>query len=146
MDKIVKASAALAALLVSSATLAATATIQPGYYENRVTVVQDGTSEVTHDCVKPGEAQTVEQLAAEITQDRECRYSRRNVGGGRIDIAATCVGTDGSRSTFTQVGTYTPTSLNVKMGGFVTYAGQKVDIGMTIASRRIAATCPRGSN
>lgn len=146
MDNIVKTSAALAALLVSSAALAATATIQPGYYENRVTVAQDGTSEITHDCVKPGEAQTVEQLAAEITQDRECRYSRRNLGGGRIDIAATCVGKDGSRSTFTQVGTYTPTSLNVKMGGFVTYAGQKVDIGMTIASRRIAATCPRGSN
>lgn len=145
MKILLKPGLMVAAVLVSSAAIAATASLQPGYYENKLTMSQGGSVDVTRDCVKPGETQTVEQLTKELTEDRTCRFTRRTIGGGKIDVAATCVGNDGTRSSYTQVGTYSPTSVTMRISGFAMVGGQKIDLGMNVASRRIAAFCPRAA-
>jgi len=145
---ILASAGALVALFTAGAAFADTAML-PGLYENKVRMPQyDNETETTRDCLTPAEAKnaTIERHLAETLKDKSCKYSSRSISGGKFTLAGTCVAEGGAKSSFKQTGTFTPTSLNMTMTGFVTIGGQKMDIGMIMSSRRIAASCPAGSD
>lgn len=141
--------AALFALCNASAAIAAT-TFLPGLYETRVSYPGQGTSvEVKRECVTTEEARTesLERQLAEAAQDAACTYTQRSIAGGRFNIVANC-NASGFRTSVKQTGTYSPTSMTMNMTMTLAPApgAKPVRMETVMAGRRIAATCPAGTD
>ncbi|KGM53653.1 hypothetical protein N800_07030 [Lysobacter daejeonensis GH1-9] len=125
-------------------------TFQPGLYETKVSYPDDGPGvETTRECLTAAEAkqESLERRLAETVQDASCKFTQRSIGGGRFSIAGTC-NNDGVRSTLKQTGTYSATAMAMNMHmTLVASAGTApISVRMVMSSRRVAATCPAGSD
>ena len=137
-----------AVALLTAAGAASAATTQtgflPGDYET-VTTHADGTRDVSRHCAnsKDVASDTLEKRLEAMSQDKSCTFTKRTIGGGSYSIAATC-NNEGARSSYTQSGSYTPTSMTMAMAMTLQVApGQKpVSMKFNAVSRRVGATCP----
>lgn len=125
-------------------------TFLPGLYETRVQYPDDGTgTETSRECLTSAEAkqESLERRLAETVRDSSCRFSHRTIVGGKFAIAGTC-NNDGMRSSLKQSGTYTATSMtmDMRMSVVVAPGAEPVQTRMLMSARRIAATCPPGSD
>jgi hypothetical protein len=139
-----------AAALCMVQTAFAEVTFQPGLYETRVSYPDDGQGvETTRECLTAAEAkqESLERRLAETVQDSNCRFTQRSIGGGRFNIAGTC-NNDGMRSTLKQTGTYSTTAMAMNMDMTLAAAAgaPPVSMRMVMSSRRVAATCPAGTD
>lgn len=146
--KIIAATLSLsaAALAGGAATAASSAfTMLPGYYETRTTSPGDPSGETVRDCVTSAEAKerTVERWLSETSKIPNCTFSKRAIGGGKFAIAGTC-NNGGMKSSFTQTGTFSPTSLSMNMKMTLNAGGKPVQMNVRTNSRRLAASCPAG--
>ena len=88
-----------------------------------------------------------EDIAEELAksqQAKQCEFTKRNVGGSAIDVAATCKGDGGDPMMMTMTGTAGATSTKVKMtmkGKGPT--GGAMSMGLTMASTR-TGPCKKG--
>jgi hypothetical protein len=139
-----------AVALLAAAGAASAATMQtaflPGVYETTTTHA-DGTRDVSRHCAtsKGVANDTLEKRLEAMSQDKSCKFTKRSIGGGNYAIAATC-DNQGARSSYTQSGSYTPTSMTMAMAMTLQAApGQKpVSMKFNAVSRRVGATCPAG--
>ena len=140
--------AAVAGLSSAAPTLADTLFL-PGLWETRTRSVGDNDVETNRDCVTPEETrrETLERRLAEMVKDPSCKYTQRSIGGGKFAIAGTC-NNGGMKSTVRQTGTFSPTTLNMTMAmTLVAAPGAKpVTMNIVSSSRRLAPTCPAGSD
>lgn len=139
-----------AAALCMVQTAFAEVTFQPGLYETRVSYPDDGPGvETTRECLTAAEAkqESLERRLAETVQDANCKFTQRSIGGGRFNIAGTC-NNEGMRSTLKQTGTYSATGMAMNMHMTMAPAAgtAPVSMRMVLISRRVAATCPAGSD
>jgi len=145
---ILAGAAGLVALTGASAACAETSLL-PGLWEAKTTFADSKNVETTRDCITPAEtkAGTLDAQLAKAIRDPSCKYTQRNVGGGRFAVAATC-NNGGMKSSYRQTGTYTPTTLTMNMAmTLVAAPGAKpASMAFTSVSRRIAPTCPAGSD
>ena len=118
----------------------------PGYYETRTSSPGSPAGEPVRDCITAAEAKekTVERWLAESSNVPNCVFTRRSIGGGRIAVAGTC-NNGGMKSSFTQTGTYSPTSMSMNMKMTMSAGGKPITVDLVTTSRRIAATCPAGA-
>lgn len=129
------------AVLLSAGAASAEALLSPGYYENIVKMPALGPKPmVTKTCLRKDEAKSVEEMLAQYSSDETCKFAQRTLGGGRIDIAASCRD-DAGPSTIRMTGVYTATSYDLQI-----QHATKSERNMTMSakSRRIAPTCPKG--
>jgi hypothetical protein len=136
--------------LCAAGTAFAGAVFLPGLYEVRVSYPGDGSGvETTRECLTSAEAEeeSLEWRLAEIVKDPTCRFTQRSIGGGRFAIAGTC-NSEGFRSSLKQTGTYSPTAMTMDMSlTTVPVPGaEPVIMQMVLSIRRVAATCPAGSD
>lgn len=148
LKTILAGAAGLIALTGGSAAFAETSLL-PGLWEAKTTFADTKNVETTRSCISPAEtkAGTLDQQLAKAVKDPSCKYTQRNIGGGRFAVAATC-NNGGMKSGYKQTGTFTPTTMTMNMSmTLVTAPGAKpVSMAFTSASRRIAPTCPAGSD
>lgn len=128
----------------------ADAAFLPGLYEVRVSYPSEGSGvETTRECLTAAEArqQSLEWRLAEVLEDSSCRFTQRNIAGGRFAIAGSC-DNDGFRSTLKQSGTYSPTTMTMEMSMTMQPmpGAEAVGMRMVLSSRRVAANCPAGSD
>jgi len=128
----------------------ADAVFLPGLYEVRVSYPSEGSGvETTRECLTAAEAgqQSLEWRLAEVLEDTSCRFAQRSIAGGRFAIAGTC-NNDGFRSTLKQDGTYSPTTMTMEMSMTMQpmHGAEPVAMKMVLSSRRVAASCPAGSD
>ena len=128
----------------------ADAVFLPGLYEVRVSYPDEGSDvETTRECLTSAEVkeESLERYLAEAVKDTSCKYTQRSIGGGRFAIAGSC-NNEGFRSTVKQTGTYSPTAMTMDMSmTMMSVAGaEPVSLRMVMTLRRLAATCPAGSD
>lgn len=139
-----------ALILCVAGAACADAVFLPGLYEVRVSYPSEGSGvETTRECVTAAEAkrESLEWRLAEVLADTRCTFAQRSIAGGRFAIAGTC-DNEGFRSTFKQDGTYSPTTMTMQMSMTMQPmpGAEPVAMKMVLSSRRIAATCPAGSD
>ena len=116
--------------------------LTPGHWENEVVLAAHGDQPfVTRTCMSPEEARPAAELLAEMQSS--CDLARSTISGGKIDVAGTCTESDGSKSTLSMTGSYTPTSYQLVLQHGT--ADPSVSRSMTLKSRRIAGSCPSES-
>lgn len=144
--KTIRAAAALIAISTTGTALAETVML-PGLYETITRSAGEDDAETTRDCVTPAEVKTktVERKLAEALKSKACTYTQRSFGGGKFALAGAC-SQSGVKSRFKQTGTYSPTTLNLNMKLTMSMGGQPISVDLTSSSRRIAPTCPAGSD
>jgi|GEM_PF-5192254 len=137
--------AGLVALNCAGAALAETA-FQPGVWETKTTFADTKNVETNRHCAKAADVKrdTLEARLAAMTQNPNCKYSQKSIGGGKYAIAGTC-NDAGIKSSYRQSGTYTPASMTMNMSMTIAVPGQKpVSQSFTAVSRRVGAVCPAG--
>ena len=136
-------------LCTADAAFAAT-TFLPGLYEIKVSHPGDDSGiETTRECLTPAEArqESLEQLLMQAVRDRNCTFTQRNIGAGQFAIVGNR-NHDGIRSSLKQSGTYSPTAMamNMTMTMMPVPGTEPVRMDMVLSSRRVAASCPPGSD
>ena len=99
---------------------------------------------VSRDCITPEEARGPRFLSA--GHSGRCKFGDRMLNGGRIDLSMTCIDDDGSWSSGRTVGTYMPTSWATTSRMQTVVGGRDKATTIVAESRRIAASCPVGSD
>jgi outer membrane receptor for ferric coprogen and ferric-rhodotorulic acid len=134
------------AVSAGGAALAQT-TFLPGLYETQTREAGSDEVETTRDCLTPQEAKqkTLEIALASALKSKSCTYAQRSVGGGKFALAGTC-SQGGMKSTFKQTGTYSTTSMTMNTKLSMSMGGQPISVDIITTQRRVAPTCPAGSD
>ncbi len=122
--------------------VAATTTVQPGYWES-IKVSPGEEPETDHDCVTAEDSDINAQLKKSLASG-DCKFTKQQVGGGRIDIEGTCGAQAGvvGVSTTRITGAYAPTSYNFDLSIRMTVKGEPMNMDMKVTGKRIGDTCP----
>jgi hypothetical protein len=139
--------AALCATALAAGALAASdpPPIQPGYWEtvNRISAVVPLKKTVERKCVSP--AEVTKFLSGPENSIYKCQYPTRVVEGGQLRFKGTCSSRKGRHVDIEASGTYTATSFTLTADIDTVYAGIPLGGRVKTEARRLAETCPPGT-
>ena len=115
------------------------ATMKPGLWLVEITA-PDGTVETSEECVT--QANPLEQMFLQTNAaDQDCDFERRAVGGGKVDVLASCLTPDG-RAEIAVKGTFDTTTFDTKTHMIIAIGGgDPAQIDLRAKGRHVAPAC-----
>ena len=120
---------------------AATATIQPGYWESTNRLLSPiRQSKTEKRCITPADVEKF--MSGPSNRHYVCTYPTKVFADGHIRLKGTCVSKKGQKVAVQGEGSYTPTSFNLTAEVATEFLGLDISGKASTEARRIADVCP----